>query len=479
MGSGFLTRTLFVVATLWVCACAEPGHDLVRLPDDPPAALLIRNVALLDVESGERARQRDVLARGDRIAAIGVAGGLPALEGTEIIDGRGATLLPGLIDSHGHVSSSYAPIWLNELPDVDHNLQAYLYSGVTTVLDPADFGGDAVARRDRVAAGELLGPRIFTAGKPLTAPEGHPVAMLRELAPWWIRWYLAPRVAYQVDTDPAARESVAALSESGVDVVKVIVDQLPQSAPRLDNAALRAAVDEARKRNLRVVAHIGSLQDALDAGRAGVSAWVHGVYKEPLDGDSAALLAGFGIPMVPTTIVFENYALMTQYRRIATPLEREIAPAELLDAFNEPPDDQGLGEIFAPYLEMLNHQRQAWRTNVKLLRDAGVTILAGSDIQSGVFPGPGLHRELQLLHESGLSPVEVIRAATLDPARFLEQSDDPDFGQVKIGKRADLLLVNGDPASDLDAVSDIREVILGGVRLQRTPIEGTAKPGAG
>ncbi len=304
MGGERLTRRLLAVATLLAGACAEPAPELVRLPHDPPSALLIRSTALLDVESGERLRERDVLLRGDRIAAIGEAGELPAPEGAEILDGRGATLLPGLIDAHGHVNAPYAPIWTREVGDAEHNLRAFLYCGVTTVLDPAAFSEDAASLRDRVRRGELL------------------------------------------------------------------------------------------------------------------------------------------------------------------------------EAFNQPPEEEWLAASFAPYVEMLDALRPAWRSNVKLLRDAGVTILAGSDVQAGVLPGPGLHRELGLLQESGLTPAEVIRAATLDSARFLEQSEDPDFGQVKVGKRADLLLVNGDPTRDLAAVSDIREVILGGVRLERTPVRSAPNPDA-
>jgi imidazolonepropionase-like amidohydrolase len=97
-------------------------------------------------------------------------------------------------------------------------------------------------------------------------------------------------------------------------------------------------------------------------------------------------------------------------------------------------------------------------------------MLAGSDAQSGVFAGPGLHRELLLLVEAGLTPAEALRAATLDPARFLTQSDDPDFGVIEVGKRADLLLVEGNPMLDVAALSRIQEVILGGMRLVRTPV---------
>ena len=118
-------------------ACgASPA--LVSVPDAPPPAIRIHDVDVLNVETGRIARGRDVLLRGDRIAAIGLAGHLPTVDGAEEIDGRGATLVPGLIDLHGHVTMDSSALWAIALPDPDANLQSYLYSGVTTLLDPSD-----------------------------------------------------------------------------------------------------------------------------------------------------------------------------------------------------------------------------------------------------------------------------------------------------------------------------------------------------
>ncbi len=463
-------RSAPVASALLALAACAPAPHLVALSESPPPAILVRDVAVLDVASGAVELGRDVLTRGDRIAAIAPTGSIPAPVDAETVDGRGATLLPGLIDSHGHIGTGYAPLWQNSLPDPAHNLEAYLYCGVTTVLDPADADDGAVARRDALRRGEIPGPRAYTAGRPLTAPGGHPVALVRELLPWWIRWYLLPRIAHQVSDAAGARAAVDELAASGVDFVKVIVDRLPETAPRIETPALRAAVDEARRRHLRAVAHIGTLADARDAAQAGVAAWVHGVYAETLDESGVRELAGFGIPMAPTLVVFESYALVNDYARVATPLEREIEPPELLEAFNEPPEDLAPYASFQPFLGRLREQRRGSRENVRRLHEAGVVILAGSDTQSGVIPGAGLHRELALLVEAGLTPAEALRAATLAPARFLEQTDDPDVGQVREGRRADLLLVEGDPTRDIAAASRIRAVIHGGVRVERFPL---------
>jgi len=451
-------------------ACAPARPELVRMPAKPPAALLLRDVAVLDVASGARTPGRDVLVRGDRIEAIAATGTLAPPAGAEVVEGQGGTLLPGLVDMHGHVMSDPSPPWAIQIPNPDAVLRAFLYCGVTTMLDPADSSPEAFARRARVADGTLPGPLIYSAGLPITAPGGHPIGFVRLFAPWWIGWYVAPRSAAQVATPEQAKAAAEANVRAGADFIKLMVDSLPDGAPRIGFDEMRAAVEAAHARGVRVVAHIGTLQDARDAARAGVDAWVHGVYRERISDEAVAELAAYGIPMVPTLTVFDSYAHALDGERPATQLEREIAPAALLDSFSQMPADMPAIVTFRPFLEKLYEGREDGRDNARRLHEAGVTLFAGSDPQTGVFPGAGLHRELAQLAAAGLTPIEVIRAATLEPARFLTRTDDPDFGQVAVGKRADLLLVAGDPTQDLSSLDAIREVIARGVRVERIPV---------
>jgi imidazolonepropionase-like amidohydrolase len=115
-------------------------------------------------------------------------------------------------------------------------------------------------------------------------------------------------------------------------------------------------------------------------------------------------------------------------------------------------------------------QRGTNGRNALRLHRAGVTILAGSDCQSGVFAGAGLHRELAQMVGAGFTPMDAIRAATVDPAIFLSNGEEPEFGIVAVGKRADLLLVEGDPSRDIEALGRIRQVFLEGVPLERVPV---------
>lgn len=453
---------LIALGFLVVSSCTR-APDIVRMPADPPTVVLIEDVTVLDVEDGSKAPHRDVLVEKGRIARIVPTGHLTLPEGGERIDGRGATLLPGLIDMHTHVSSPTGPPWVVGLPNEDANLQGFLYAGVTTVLDTGSMAPDAYERRDRIARGEQLGPTTYEAGPIVTARGGHPVAIFSESLPALLGWYVLPRMTREVDTPQEGQAAAADIVGMGADVMKVVVDRIPSDVPRITNEALAAAVGEARKHDVRAVAHIGNAQDAIDAADAGVAAWVHGVYKERLSDEQVAKLAAYGIPMAPTLVVFESFAGFGKPYE-ATDLERESSDPEALAAMNDVPEDFDLSGM-----NRLGGTLAGARENVRRLHDAGVTILAGSDTQSGLFAGASLHREVGLLVEAGLTPADAIRAATLDPARFLARTQVPPFGVVKEGRVADLLLVEGDPTADIGNLSRIRAVLKGGVPLERIP----------
>lgn len=461
-------RALPLAASLLI-ACHGKPTPLVTLPQQAPKNVVFHRVAVLDVAAGTSRPSLDVIVSDGRIAAIGAQGTLTPPRGAFEVDGTGATLVPGLIDSHGHVGNQSAPPWAGQFPDPDRNLQSYLYCGITTVLDPADMASKAFARRDAVAGGKLPGPAIYAAGPMLTAPGGHPIPAINALAPWWLAWYVRRDATRVVDSAQDAVRAVAELAGAGADVVKLSVDSIPESAPRLRKELLDAVVQESHRRGLRAVAHIGSYGDAIDAGKAGVDALMHMVYKQAISAEQAGLVASFHVPMVATIGVFESYALLGQRKREATALERQTVPAAILDSFDTIPSG-AVSDDFLHYFESLRLLRRQWRDNVRLLREAGVTILAGSDAQSGVFPGPGLHRELALMVETGMTPAQALRAATLDAARFLSGSEDPDFGTIAVGKRADLLLVEGNPAFNVSALARIRAVMKNGVLLERHPV---------
>ncbi len=462
-----LAALALIVVTAASCG-GKPRPALVtRSAAKPP--IIIRNVGVFDGVGSLPAS--DVLMNGGVIVRIAPTGMVQAPSDAVTIDGAGGTLVPGLVDMHGHVEAASEPAWQGKFPDPDLNMQRYLYCGVTTVFDPAGSAPDMFDRRDAVARGELLGPRIFTTGPMFTTPGGHPLVALEQLVPWYLRWYVKRHFVREVATEDDARRAVADLAKYHPDGIKIAVDAVPLGIPIMAPAVIHAIVEEGRARGIRAVAHIGTTADALAAADAGVAAWVHGVYKERIPDDMIPRFAAARIPQVATIAVFEAYADVAEGKRQATALERQIEDGAVLDAFAPVPPNAASPK-FQEFFRLLIATRDARRDNVRRLHAAGVPILAGSDTQSGVYAGAGLHRELALLVESGLTPAEALKAATLDGARFVTRKDDPPFGVLREGKAADAVLVDGDPLQDIAAMSRIRDVFLGGVRLERHPVAG-------
>ena len=464
MGGGLIVVLIAgAVAGTWLL---WPRTPLVTRAE--ATRLLITNVRVLDVVDGTLSEPRDVLVDRGVIEHIVPAGS--GLAATRTLDGAGATLMPGLIDSHCHIGASTQAPWSFGVGDPDLNMERLLYSGVTRAFDPGAPTPDAFDLRAQVASGERLGPTLYTAGPIFTAVDGHPAPMLRLQMPGFVADHIIPKMTRQIADEADARREVGALVPMQPDFIKLALDRIPLEAPELTPELTEFIVIAAQENGLRSVAHIGTTRNAKDAAEAGVSAWIHGVYKERIPDEDIPLLAAYGIPMTPTLVVFKSYAEVGHGEFEATDLERELVSADQLDSYLRPPDGYEQPEEPAAFLRLLREQRANALDNVRRLHAAGVTILAGSDAQPTVIHGPSLHRELALLRQAGLSPIEVVRAATLYPARFFADSADPHFGIVAAGKEADLILVRGNPLDDLGAVSRIEAVVLRGRLLERHPL---------
>lgn len=460
--------TLLLAPLLAACTNDVPTVS-VSLAPVISDTIVVSNVAVFDSRSLQVTPNRDVVVKGSQIVDVAKHNPANTWADAQVISGEGATLVPGLIDMHGHVTTTTGPTWEFALPRPEANLLAYVYSGVTTVFDPGDSSDDAYERRAKVANGELIGPQIFTAGRIITSPHGHPRALVENLAPWWARWYLVDKIATGIaDQDDVVAE-VNELSDAGADAIKIVVDSIPLDSEQMSDELIGALVDQAKQRGLRTVAHTGTTQDAIRAADAGVALWVHGVYKERIPDSLVGQLVGYGIPMVSTNEVFDRYGRALSGPITPSKLERETVPQEVLESFHPVPEDFDIG-VLESWATLMANTIDVRLDNVRRLHQAGMTILAGSDTQSGVFPGAGMHRELATLVRAGLTPAQALRAATLDPAIYLSNGKVPDRGVIEKGKRADILLVNGDPLQDISALADIREVILNGQVLQRKAI---------
>ncbi|HEX2251965.1 MAG TPA: amidohydrolase family protein [Thermoanaerobaculia bacterium] len=407
----------------------------------PPAAEGTFAVTGARVFDGEQVLPgADVLVRDGVIAAVGPDLPLPA--GVPVVDGRGKTLLPGLIDAHVHA-------WGTALADA-------LRFGVTTEIDMFTDPAWAAEVRSRQAEDGNPGEAdLVSAGFLATAPGGHGTQ------------YGLPVPTVGGDTDADAW--VAARQEEGSDFVKIVIEDghgLGLDLPALTPERVKALADAAHRRGLLAVAHVGTLADAETALAAGVDGLVHLFLDTPGDAAFARRAREAAIFVVATLSVLESLADGAGGPALAA--DPHVAPR--LNGGQR----AGLAASFPP-LEVKGGMAAA-RQTVANLAAAGVPVLAGTDAPNpGTAHGASLHRELELLVDAGLTPVQALTAATAAPARAFGLDDR---GRIAPGRRADLLLVTGDPTSDVTATRRIEAVWKAGQRLAAAPPAAPAAPAA-
>ena len=392
-------------------------------------SVLIQNVRLFD---GERVvAKTSVLVTNGRVTRVAPVITPPT--GTPIVDGSGKTLVPGFIDAHTHT-------WGTALRDA-----AVL--GVTTVLDMFTDAKTAneFRRLDGTAAGREMAD-FRSASVLVTAPKGHGTEYGMPIA--------------TISSPGEAPAFVDARLAEGSDYIKIVYDDghsYGMRMPTLDKPTLKAVVDATHARRKLAVVHIGDLSGARDAIDVGADGLVHLFVDSAPDAAFAKSVAARKAFVIPTLSVLESIAWGKGGEAIAK--DSRLAP------YIRPENVQGLTRTFPKRAGSPSRELGHALETVRQLRAAGVPILAGTDAPNpGTAHGASLHRELELLVESGLTPVEALRSATSVPARTFGLTDR---GRITAGLRADLVLVNGDPTTDILATRDIAGVWKRGVMIDR------------
>lgn len=402
---------------------------LMVVPLGAQGRFVVHDVRLFD---GERTvEHRSVLVDSGRIVAVG--GADLNSSGAAVVDGRGRTLFPGLIDSHVHVGD-----------DVQSSLRQALVLGVTTELDMFSGGPRLKKIKEAHASDPTDIADVFSAGFGATAPGGHPTQMGGGPIPT-----LTKPVEAQAWVDARVAE--------GSDYIKIIRDDLrefsPSGLPTLDSATLAAVIRAAHADGKLVVAHIFKEVDARMVLAAGADGLAHIFIGDTVSRGFGAFVAAHNAFVIPT--------LETVY----TTCGRFDGQSILADT--------NLGPyIRDPWKQMLAVKRRPTGNNcaasdaaVRELISANVPILAGTDAPiPGTAYGASLHGELALLVKVGLTPEQALVAATSAPARAFGLSDR---GAVRRGLRADLVLVDGDPTKDIVVTRRIIAVWKRGVRVDR------------
>jgi imidazolonepropionase-like amidohydrolase len=398
--------------------------------------VVIDTGALLDVVSGALLPDRRILARdGEVVAVLGPDEAVP--NGAHILDLRGLTVLPGLIDTHTHLigEMEFAGIPGTQTSAAEEtligvrNARLTLDAGFTTVRDVGTFRAFVdVALRDAIDRGHVPGPRMQPAGAYLTTPggAGDVTGLARDIV-------LPPDLRFGVVTTPAEmRQKVRELAAGGAGVIKILVTGAVLTrgtrpgVVELDEAMVRAAVEEAAAHGLWVAAHAHGATGIKLAARAGVRSVEHGSL---IDDEGIVALREHG-----TFLVADLY----DGDWIAEVGAREGWPAETLRK-NE---------------ETTEAQRQGFTKAVA----AGVRLAYGTD--SGVYPHGENARQLGYYVRYGMSPIEAIRSATVVAAELMGWDDR--VGRLEPGRAADLIAVAGNPLEDVELLRDVAVVVKGG-----------------
>lgn len=435
-------QTSLLAAALFAAAPLAPAQAAGAEPaaGDAPPSFAIAGVRVFD---GERLLpSATVLVRDGLIAEVGARLRVPA--GTAVIDGQGATLLPGLIDAHTHSFGSAR----NDA----------LRFGVTTELDMFNASGQlAAAKTERAGRARTDRADLWSAGTLVTAKGGHGTQ------------YGVPIPTLD---DPAqARAFVDARIDEGSDYIKLVLEELrdAQGKPRLNTlseASLRAAIQAAHARDKLAVVHVSRAEEAKLAIDAGADGLVH-INADRLDDPQLiAAIKRRGAFVVPT--------LTVEHSAYGAGNGKQLSADARLAPFLTSAQKDELARSFGWRVEPDKAKNAS--ENVRLLHQAGVAVLAGTDAGNpGTSHGASQHGELELLVAAGLSPLEALRAATSLPARSFGLDDR---GRIARGLRADLVLVEGDPTVDIAATRAIRTVWKNGYPVERTAVAPTLQPGA-
>jgi len=408
----------------------------------PPAQSASRATVFLGarvVDGGAVIEDAAIVVRDGKVAAVGPRGKIQVPADAEKVDVADKTIIPGMINAHGHVGEtvglrSGAELYSEE--NVKRQLALYARYGITSVVS---LGGDQEAAfrlRDAQDKGTLDRARIFPSG-PVLSPA----------------------------TPEEARMQVAALAPQKPDFVKIRVDDNLGTAPKMTPEVYRAVIEEAHRQKLRVAAHLYYLDDAKGLLKAGVDFVAHSIRDKDVDDELVGLLKAKDVCVCPTlmrevsTFVYESEPAF-----FADPFFLRDVDKSLLDQLKDPKRQEGVRA--SKSAQQYKQSLVVAQRNLKRLSDAGVRIAMGTDSgPAGRFQGYFEHEELRLMAEAGLSPRQILAAATSDAARCLKA--DGHLGSLRPGAWADLVVLAKNPLDDVANARAIESVWLAGAKLAR------------
>jgi imidazolonepropionase-like amidohydrolase len=414
---------------------------------------LLRDVRVIDGNGGQPLEHADVLITGSRITAVESqpidAKKLPP--NTTIVEAGGKTVLPGLISNHSHLGLTKGTSQSGSnvtRANILRQLRQYTAYGVTTVTSLGLNLKPFYDLQPQAHTGATHTADMFGADRGFGTVNSVPPASMG----------LLDTQVYRPQTPEEARAEVRETAQRHPDLIKIWVDDSHHTMPvKMSPEIYKAIIDEAHANGMRVAAHVFYLEDAKSLVGDSVDILAHGVRDTDVDPEFIKSIKGRGAWYIPTLSLDESAYVFAEHPEwLRQPLLRRALPPSLFAQLNDP----AWRSKISSDSKALTTQKQAVATNmknVKALFDAGVNVGFGTD--SGATPlriaGFAEHRELKLLTDAGLTPLQAIQTATKNAAALLHLDDR---GVIAPGKLADLLVVDGDPSKDITAVDNIDSV---------------------
>ncbi len=397
----------------------------------PGNSFAVTNVQVFDGEN--RMSKTSILVQNGKISAIGTKIKIP--DQTPRYDGAGKTLLPGLIDSHTHTYGVAQ--------------QDALRFGVTTELDMfSDWHLLAEAKQQRISYARTEQADLWSAGTLATAPGGH-----------------GTEYGMKIPTLSTAREApafVQARVDEGSDYIKIVMDDGSAYGPSVQIKSLtpditQALIIAAHLHTKKALFHIATLKDAKQAAAQGADGLMHIFFDQIADTDFIEKAKRAHLFVVPTLSVTASLAGASEGKALASD--------SYLQDFLTLTQGNALKASF-PSQWINSKALENALASVRLLHQAGIVILAGTDAGNpSTTHGASMHGELSLLVKAGLTPIQALNAATALPAKIFGLNDR---GRIAVGMRADMLLVNGDPSTNIADTRQIEMIWKNGYRIERT-----------
>ncbi len=395
-----------------------------------------------------------IVAQGKiRLLAAGGKAKLPS--SAEVLDLSGKTIIPGIINLHGHVGMTKgllqgADYYTRE--NVNANLLTYARYGVTTTTSMGTDLDLIVRIRDEQRRGHLSGARVFTALQGFTTRAGYPTHVPG-----------VKGVAREVTSAAQARHWVKQLADKGADVVKMWVDDHHDTFEKLSPAVYGAIIEQAHKRGLKAFAHLYEMEDAKGLARAGLDVMAHSIRDGEVDDELIALLKKNNVTAVATLSREKStYVYADSPPWLDDPFFAKSTTAEVIQ---EVRTKLKARQAKDPEREINQKGFEIAKRNLKKLCDAGVRIGFGTDTGPPArFPGFFEHWEMEMMVEAGLTPMQVIESFSKNAARALGVSKE--FGTLAKGKAADFIVLDKDPLADIRNSRAIHAVYLAGKKVE-------------